>query len=298
VLRSSVAQSEVWGHAAPAAERRALACKHSRGTMKHLKSSLRDLRQVFDRSVSVRYIAEPFVSFDEQRHASYIWDFMEGKDFDVAGVRQNGAVAGYVQRADLRGGTLEQYMKPFDEQLLADDWSPLLTVLELLARFPQVFVVVMGEVSGVITKGNPQKAPMRMWLFGVLSLLEVQFLRLIRTAYPQDTWKGFVSANRLAEAEQLLQERKRRNEAIDLADCLQFADKRTPVFRSDTLRQALGFPSKDKGEELLKALEHLRDELAHAQDIITGHWPQLAAFALRAEELLAACEALEPEAAG
>ena len=58
--------------------------------MKHLKSSLRDLRQVFDRSVSVRYIAEPFVSFDAQRHAPDIWAFMEGKDFDVVGVRQMG----------------------------------------------------------------------------------------------------------------------------------------------------------------------------------------------------------------
>jgi hypothetical protein len=266
--------------------------------MKHLKSSIRDLRQVFDRSVSVRYIAEPFVSFDAQRHASEALAFMGAKDFDIVGVRQNGTVVGYVCRADLRDGTLEQYVRPFDEQLLLDDWSPMLTVLQLLARFPQVFVVVMGEVSGIIMKGDLQKAPVRMWLFGVLSLLEMQFLRLIRTAYPQDSWKGLISEKRLTTAEQLLQERKHRNEAIDLADCLQFADKRTIVLKSDALRHALGFPSKGKGEELLKALEHLRDELAHAQDIITGRWPQLVEFAQRAEELLAACETLEPEAIG
>ena len=266
--------------------------------MKHLKSSLRNLRQVFDRSVSVRYIAEPFVSFDAQRHSADVLPFMNGKDFDVVGVRQNGAVIGYVHRADLRKGTLEQYTKPFDEQLLVEDWSPLLAVLELLVRSPQVFIVVMGEVSGIITKGDLQKAPVRMWLFGVLSLLEMQFLRLIRASYPKDTWKGFISKNRLAKAEQMLQERKRRNEAIDLADCLQFCDKRTIVLSSDTLRHALGFPSKDKGEELLKAFEHLRDELAHAQDIITGRWPELVKFAKKAEHLLAACEALEPEVAG
>jgi hypothetical protein len=266
--------------------------------MKHLKSSLHDLRQVFDRSVSVRYIAEPFVSFDAQRHAPDVWAFMEAKDFDIVGMRQNGTIMGYVHRADLRDGTLEQYVRPFDEQLLLDDWSPLLAVLELLARFLQVFVVVMGEVSGIIMKGDLQKAPLRMWLFGVLSLLEMQFLRLIRTAYPQDSWKGLISEERLAMAERLLLDRKHRNEAIDLADCLQFTDKRTIVLRSDSLRNALGFSSKGKGEELLKALEHLRDELAHAQDIVTGRWPQLVEFAQKAEELLAACEALEPEAAG
>ena len=266
--------------------------------MKHLKSSLRDLRQVFDRSVSARYIAAPFVSFDAQRHATDVGVFMEAKDFDIVDVRQNGTVVGYVHRADLREGALEQYVRPFDEQLLVDDWSPMLAVLELLARFPQVFVVVMGEVSGIIMKGDLQKAPVRMWLFGVLSLLEMQFLRLIRTAYPQDTWRGLISANRLAKAELLLQKRKHRNEAIDLADCLQFADKRTIVLKNDALRHALGFPSKDEGEKLLKALEHLRDELAHAQDIITGRWPQLVEFAQTAEQLLAACEALEPETAG
>jgi hypothetical protein len=111
-----------------------------------------------------------------------------------------------------------------------------------------------------------------MWLFGVLSLLEMQFLRLIRASYPQDTWERFISKNRLDKAKQMLQERKRRNEAIDLANCLQFSDKRTIVLKSDTLRHAIGFPSKDKGEELLKAFEHLRNELAHAQDIITGRW--------------------------
>ncbi len=223
---------------------------------------------------------------------------MKDKDFDIIGVRQNGTVVGYVCQADLLDGTLEQYVRPFNEQLLMDDWSPMLTALQLLAIFPQVFVVVMGEVSGIIMKGDLQKAPVRMWIFGVLSLLEMQFLRLIRSTYPQDSWKNLISENRLEAAEQLLRDRMHRNEAIDLADCLQFADKRTIVLKSDSLRNALGFPSKNKGDELLKDLEHLRDELAHAQDIITGRWPQLVEFAQRAEELLAVCETLEPGAAG
>ena len=264
--------------------------------MKHLKSSLLNLREVFDRSVSARYIAEPLASFDAQRHSPDVLTFMNGKDFDVVGVRQNGAVIGYVHRSDLLEGTLKEYTKPFDEKLLVEDWSPMLAVLELLVGSPQVFIVIMGEVSGIITKGDLQKAPVRMWLFGVLSLLEMQFLRLIRASFPMDTWKELISQNRLAKAEEMLQQRKRRNEAIDLADCLQFCDKRTIVLGSDTLRRALGFSSKDEGEELLKAFEHLRNELAHAQDIVTGRWPQLVTFAKKAEDLLEACEALEPEA--
>jgi hypothetical protein len=266
--------------------------------MKHLKSSLYDLHELFDRSVSVRHLAEPFVSFDAQRLATEVRAFMEAKNFDIVGVRYNGAVVGYVERATLKEGTLEQYRSPFDKQLILNEWSPILEALQLLAESSHVFVVAMGEVAGIITKGDLQKAPMRMWFFGVLSLLEMQFLRLIRAAYPQDSWKSLISPSRIEKAQQLLQDRQRRNEAIDCADCLQFADKRTIVVKSDRLCHVLGCTSKGVGEDLLEELEHLRDELAHAQDIITGRWPRLVELAKKAEQILAACEALEPEPTG
>lgn len=266
--------------------------------MKHLKSSLHNLRQVFDRGVSIRYIAEPFASFDALRNATDVRAFMEAKDFDVVGVRQEGTVVGYVDRADLQEGTLEQHMKQFNKRDLLDDRSPMLKALDLLSSSPQVFVVVMGEVWGIITKGDLQKAPVRMWLFGMLSLLEMQFLRLIRAVYPEDEWKGLISEDRLTKAKALLQERQQRNEAIDLADCLQFADKRTIMLKNDSLRHALGFSSKREGKRVLKDLEHLRDELAHAQDFISGRWPELVDLAQEAEQRLENCEAFELETAG
>jgi hypothetical protein len=148
----------------------------------------------------------------------------------------------------------------------------------------------MGHVSGIITKGDLQKAPLRMWLFGLLSLIEMQLLRLIRTTYPDDTWTQLLSYGRLGKAQQFLEDRQRRNEAIDLADCLQFADKRSIVAKSDSLRAALGFNSKSQADKQLQELEHLRNELAHAQDIVTGRWPDLVRLASSAEHLLERCE--------
>jgi len=163
-------------------------------SVKHLKSSLRDLRQLFDRGVTVRHLAEPFASFDAERLVAQVRDFMEAKNFDVVGVRRNGTVVGYVHRVDLQDGALEHYLRPFEQQLLLDEWTPILQVLRLLTESPRVFVAVMGEVSGIITKGDLQKIPVRMWLFGIISLLEMQFLRLIRAAYPQDSWKALLSS--------------------------------------------------------------------------------------------------------
>lgn len=265
--------------------------------MKHLKSSLRNLRELFDRDVSVKYIAEPFVSFDAPRFASEIRDFMEGKDFDVVGIRQNGLIVGYVERTHLREGTLEQYLMPFEERLLLDESSPILGALELLAGSPRVFVLVMGQVGAIVTKGDLQKAPVRMWLFGIVSLIEMQFLRLIRAAYPQESWKNLISKERLKKAQRLLEDRRRRNEAIDLADCLQFADKRTIILKNAELRNALD-STRNAAKSILEELERLRDELAHAQDIITGHWPGLVDLAQRAEQILEACEELKPQPIG
>ena len=40
-----------------------------------------------------------------------------------------------------------------------------------------------------------------------------------------DSWKQFLSDSRIHKAEQLLQERNRRNQSLTLLDCLQLSDK-------------------------------------------------------------------------
>jgi hypothetical protein len=52
----------------------------------------------------------------------------------------------------------------------------------------------------------------------------------------------------------------------------------------------LGFNSKSQADKQLQELEHLRNELAHAQDIVTGRWPDLVRLASSAEHLLERCE--------
>jgi hypothetical protein len=86
----------------------------------------------------------------------------------------------------------------------------------LLRESPRVFVVVMGHVAGIVTKGDLQKAPVRMYLFGILYLIEMQFLRLIRTVFPEEKWKSLLTEKRISEATKLLADRRQRNEAIDL----------------------------------------------------------------------------------
>jgi hypothetical protein len=218
---------------------------------------------------------------------------MDVREFDIVGVRDNGVVTGYAKRAELSGGTLIDHLVGLDSCPLLEESAPILDALRQLRESSFVLVLALGHVSGIVTKGDLQKAPIRMWLFGVLSLLEMQLLRLVRGHYPDASWQTLISPSRLEAARCIHADRRRRNEHIDLADCLQFADKRTIILKNERVRSALGFPSLSRGEEILKELEQLRDRLAHAQDIITGQWPRLADVAAAAEDLLVRAEEVE-----
>jgi hypothetical protein len=263
--------------------------------MKHLKSSLPALRALFDRSITIRDIAEPLVSFDAEHPAPQIRSFMEEKDYDLVGVRQDGLVTGYARRVDLLRGNLGGYHVPFEPAELVPETTPILNALQTVQEHSRAFVVILGHIGGIVTRGDLQKAPVRMWLFGLISLIEMQLLRIIRDQYPGDSWREKINENRLEEAEKLLKERKQKNIEIDLADCLQFCDKRDIVLANADLRRAVGFDSRSKGKVLLKNLEDLRNVLAHAQDIITGRWPGIVDLASSAEDFLRRCEEIPNE---
>ncbi len=176
---------------------------------------------------------------------------------------------------DLDDGTLGERICRFEPSDRLPDTTPLIDVFWALRNSSRVFVLLLGQVGGIVTRGDLQKAPVRMWLFGLVSLIEMQLLRMIREHYPNDAWKRLLSDGRLAKAKEYHDDRRRRNEAIDLADCLQFADKRDIVLATTELRNAAGLEPKGSSERLLKDLEKLRDNLAHAQDIVTGYWPKL-----------------------
>ena len=57
-----------------------------------------------------------------------------------------------------------------------------------------------------------------------------------RLKCPGDSWKQYLSESRLQKAEALLEERKRRNQNLELIDCLQISDKGQIIARNEELR--------------------------------------------------------------
>lgn len=230
------------------------------------------LRRVFVENFSAADIAEPLASFDANTPAADALGVMNRRRFKVAGVRQDGTICGYVREEELAEGTCGDALHPFDDGDVVPASSGFPELVMRLNDRPRLFVNVLGQVGGILTKTDLQKPPVRMWLFGMITIIEMGLTRLIELAYPDGSWRECLSEGRLQKAEVLLEERKRRSQDLDLLDCLQFSDRGQIVLRNEELRNRAGFVSRSRGEQTVKELEALRNNLAHSQDIISCDW--------------------------
>ena len=72
----------------------------------------------------------------------------------------------------------------------------------------------------------------------------------------------------------------------DLIDCLQLSDKGQILIADSAMLARLGFDSRSTAKRVVKELESLRNNLAHAQDIVTHDWAQIARMTQRIEGIL------------
>ncbi|WP_457673240.1 HD domain-containing protein [Thiolapillus sp.] len=238
--------------------------------------SRRRVQRLFSEAFTAKDIAEPLPSFDGDRPAKGVRALMEDAGIQVAGVRDQGIVVGYMRREDLTGETCLDHSRGFspDQQIYGD--ANLSEVILVLSRHDYCFVTLLNTVSGVITRTDMEKPIVRMWLFGIITMLEIRFTELIRKHWPDDSWVDRCSPGRLAKARELLEERRRRGARhIELVDCLQLSDKSYLLVQDQKFLRDFGFKSKSQADQAIRAMESLRNNLAHGQSITTQDWPQI-----------------------
>ena len=244
------------------------------------------LKRLFWEGFTVRDVAESLVSFDATTSVTEARKLIVRRDFDVVGVRRDGLVTGFLIGATARSGNCGDHLQSFtDEDVIADSES-LAVAITRLNEHPQLFVSSLNSVEGIVTRGDFEKSPVRMWLFGMISIVEMRLVGLIAETLPDGVWREYVSAGRLAKAEQMFEERKRRNQYVDLLNCLQFSDKGQIVAKCDALRNQTRLESARHGKQLVKQLESLRNNLAHAQDIIGTNWQMIVELASNMDAVL------------
>jgi hypothetical protein len=140
----------------------------------------------------------------------------------------------------------------------------------------------------VISRRDIEKPAVRMWLFGIITLIEMTLMKSIRIKWPDGGWRQLLTAGRIDKAGELQRIRKERGLEVELLDCLQFSDKLIISINEPDFLELTGFASAKAAKRAIRELESLRNNLAHGQDITGQDWPPIARLARRVQEMLAA----------
>lgn len=241
---------------------------------------LRKVSGLFLNTFAARDIARALPSVDWPP-SDAVASIMENPHHAVLGVRHNGRVEGYILRDD------PSRERSFRQGEIIGDDAGFTEVIQTLSHHNHCFVRIFDSVAGVIMRSDIEHPFMRMWLFGIITMMEMQIMPIIEKLWPGESWKKLVSPGRLAKAEAMFGERLRRNQQTSLLACLQLSDKMQILMESEAVREDLGFPSKKLAGKVCKDFESLRNNLAHAQKIVTHDFTQIARMARRIESMRA-----------
>ena len=255
-----------------------------------------DLHVLLGGGIVTRTIYEPLSYYSPDAPALEVRATLLQRGFDVIGVRVDDVspLQGYALEKELIAGPVRQHLHAIKPPELISESTPLAELLSVLGSRPWVLVLVGSDVTGIVTRADLNKPPLRIYLFGLISLLEMHLLYWIRHVHAEDTWQDDLNAHRLEEAKRLQEERKRKNEDIQLIDCLQFCDKRSLIICSEAMRNQLGLGSKSRAKRVLEDAEKLRNNLAHSQpDLVGGSsWTEQIKLVQTIEEIISRSDGL------
>ena len=243
-----------------------------------LRDHQRSLR-MFARSFSAKDIADPLRSFDGEMPRAQLSALAQTLPDPVIGIREDGVLRQFLCRLPSEQADDGGSIRPIRPTQILEWDKPLYDVIFVLTRHRYCFVSALGSIVGVISRADIQKPVVRMWLFGIITFVESEFNERIEAQWGDDRWIPLVSSGRLAQARALYEERRRRNQPCSLFSCLQLSDKAKILMQDEKMLAAYGFPSRGAAKRVLKEMESLRNNLAHAQDIVSHDWAQIARLA-------------------
>ena len=178
-----------------------------------IKDSGEKVEELFTKYITVESISERLDAIDDESDIESAINRMNKFRYDILGVKDSDTnlINGYIERAEYKSGKCKEYKKefPIDEIVSID--TPLADAISILQDKERLFVLSKNVVSKIVTRADLQKQPVRLFLFGFISLLEMHLLELIRRHFSGDSWKTKLSENRLEKAMKIYNDRKKRN---------------------------------------------------------------------------------------
>ncbi|MGB5224161.1 MAG: HD domain-containing protein [Arenicellales bacterium] len=244
------------------------------------------LFRLFSEAFTAQHLAEPVRSFDASRPCKEVQAMMELHQLDIVCLREQGTIVGYARHEDLIGKSCRENMRVFREGQVIPGESPFSDVIHVLTLQQYGFISVLGEIAGVFSRQDINKPVARMWLFGIITFVEMDVMKVITQYFPDDSWQSALTQERLDRAKALQEERNRRGQHCSLLDCIQLSDKGKIIISKEETLALSGLESRRSAKKVVREMESLRNNLAHAQDIVTYDWGQIVRLTQRLEESL------------
>lgn len=187
--------------------------------------------------------------------------------FDFVPVRNGTAVVGVLALSEgpRPGKVVRERMEPLTDEILIEERASLISALSSLVGGRGFRLVLRSsKVEGIVTASDLLKLPVRTMAFSYITHLErVMAARISADFASSEEWLDGLSKKRkrgLRKKERLLKDARREPDLIELTD---LCDKREVI-----KRHLLAKGERGKFERELKAVESLRNDLAHAAEFI------------------------------
>lgn len=235
-------------------------------------TSFKDVQGLFINKITTEHIYESMQSSHSYDDALQVKFTLESMDFDIGGViDENDSIIGYVVQKELENGYIQNYIKSITADSLISDSTPIAKMLTILSTKEYVFILSANQVKGILTRADVNKPIVRIYLFGIISLFELNLNFWINSYYKNECeWKEILKTNRVIAAQDIFKLRKGKNEELSLLECIQICDKKSLLSSSKEFTSDFNF-TKTKLNKLISNIETVRNELAHSQKSITAN---------------------------
>lgn len=241
-----------------------------------VKTAYNILEEIFTSQINVLNVAVP----TEPVNHGTVRDLCMSKNYDFHLVKEPDQedLLVYEKNSDI--------VRPLNDSEVISESTPLLDVIEILCKKDHVFVKVKRNVTHLVTRADLDSIPVRIWLYGMISLFEIEIKEMIRKAGVN--WEELMSQSRIDSAMSLYKHKAERNEEIDLLGCTQLVDIGTILFKRWQDYSNL-FPdgySKNSARNCFCDINSLRDALAHGQKL-TMEWSKIHSLMVVVSNILA-----------
>lgn len=257
----------------------------------NLSGSLRfdTVRRVFIESVTVKSIYEKIACCNKSESEKAVIKKFGDLNFDVIGVlSESGTVDEYIDfKAVCSGSPLKEATFVINIKNVVSDSTPIANLVALLKNKPYLFVNHGDQIEGIVTRADINKPVVRLYLFGLVTLLETSLNTIVQNYFPSDIWLDHLSSERTNPILQLYKTKVQHSEDLSIIECAQFCDKKQILLNSPNFLSKYDF-SKTRFKRFMERAEKLRNSLAHSNSTITSElkWDNFAECVISLEHFL------------